>query len=100
MIGPPYPYWLIRQRHLQVGFKELALPAVAVLKGQVHPVPVVWVHADRRGEEKTKVVSRWPGKLWKVFLLPWFKQGYAVSHGYPPLKTWYTFIGAVLFQSE
>jgi len=35
------------QRRLQVGFQELALPAIPVLKGEVHPVPIIGVHADR-----------------------------------------------------
>ena len=35
------------QRRLQVGLKELALPAVPIHKGHVYPVPVVLVHADQ-----------------------------------------------------
>jgi len=39
------------QRRLQVGLKELALPAVAVHEGHVYPVPVVWAcHAAIVGE--------------------------------------------------
>jgi hypothetical protein len=35
------------QGSLQVCLKELALPAVAVHKGHVHPVTVIGVHADQ-----------------------------------------------------
>ena len=68
-IGPSYTYFAVFRRRLQVSFKELALPAVAVHKGQVHTVPSLRGHAEqwrrRQSEDdhRRRDEFNWPVRL-------------------------------------
>jgi hypothetical protein len=43
------------QRSLQIGLKELDLPAHAIHEGHVNPVPITLEHESKIGEQTTKI---------------------------------------------